>query len=66
MSLITRAAIREHIFKIIFGSEFATGETIEKRSELYLDNLFDEDGDFCAMVGKRKGRLYYEFAAGVN
>lgn len=28
--------------------------------------LFDEDGDFCAMVGKRKGRLYYEFAAGVN
>ena len=30
MSLITRAAVREHIFKIIFGSEFATGETIEK------------------------------------
>ena len=28
--------------------------------------LFDADGDFCAMVGKRKGRLYYEFAAGVN
>jgi tRNA pseudouridine(55) synthase len=28
--------------------------------------LFDEDGDFCAMVGKRRGRLYYEFAAGVN
>ena len=28
--------------------------------------LFDEEGDFCAMVGKRKGKLYYEFAAGVN
>ena len=28
--------------------------------------LFDESGDFCAMVGKRRGRLYYEFAAGVN
>ncbi len=28
--------------------------------------LFDETGDFCAMVGKRRGRLYYEFAAGVN
>ncbi len=28
--------------------------------------LFDEAGDFCAMVGKRRGRLYYEFAAGVN
>ncbi|MBO7430368.1 MAG: tRNA pseudouridine(55) synthase TruB [Spirochaetia bacterium] len=28
--------------------------------------LFDEEGDFCAMVGKRRGRLYYEFAAGVN
>ena len=28
--------------------------------------LFDEDGDFCAMVGKRRGRLYYEFATGVN
>ena len=49
MSLITRAAIREHIFKIIFGSEFATGETIEKRSELYLDNLFDEDGEIIAL-----------------
>ena len=28
--------------------------------------LFDEGGDFCAMVGKRRGKLYYEFAAGVN
>ena len=28
--------------------------------------LFDSEGDFCAMVGKQKGRLYYEFAAGVN
>lgn len=47
--MITRAAIREHIFKIIFGTEFETGETIEKRSELYLDNLFDEEGEVIAL-----------------
>lgn len=45
MNSITRAALREHIFKIIFATEFATDTDAALRAVLYLDNLTDEEDE---------------------
>lgn len=51
------------------GREFAgpfrrTISAVAREGELLA--LFDGSDNFCAMVGKRKGRPYYAFAAGVR
>lgn len=45
MNSISRAAVREHIFKIIFMSEFTERTLMDEQISLYLDNLTDEDGN---------------------
>lgn len=36
-----RSELREHIFKMIFGIEFSSTESIEEQLALYLDQLVD-------------------------
>lgn len=43
MNPISRTAVREHIFKIIFGMEFSGDADASQRAALYLDNLTDEE-----------------------
>ena len=52
MNAISRTAIREHIFKIIFGIEFTENrkeDDIRKKACLYLDNLTDEEDNYYSL-----------------
>lgn len=50
-----RSELREHIFKMIFGIEFANIEQVEEQLVLYLDQLEDvKEKDYQYMLEKAK------------
>lgn len=50
-----RSELREHIFKMIFGIEFASIEQVEEQLVLYLDQLEDvKEKDYKYMLEKSK------------
>lgn len=50
-----RSELREHIFKMIFGIEFASIEQVEDQLVLYLDQLEDvKEKDYQYMLEKAK------------
>lgn len=50
-----RSELREHIFKMIFGIEFASIEQVEEQLVLYLDQLEDvKEKDYKYMLEKAK------------
>lgn len=50
-----RSELREHIFKMIFGIEFASIEQVEEQLVLYLDQLEDvKEKDYQYMLEKAK------------
>ena len=56
MNPISRTAVREHIFKIIFGMEFSGDADASQRAALYLDNLTDEED--CPVMINDQDREY--------
>ncbi|SHJ23670.1 transcription antitermination factor NusB [Hespellia stercorisuis] len=50
---MTRSELREHIFQMLFGIEFYTGEEMEDQLGLYLDTLDDiKESDYSYMKTK--------------
>lgn len=45
MASLSRSALREHIFRIVFSSEFRKEDDTKEFIRLYTDNLFEENGD---------------------
>ena len=45
MALLSRSALREHIFRIVFSSEFRNKDDTKDIIRLYTDNIYEDSGE---------------------